>query len=143
MKKFLAGFSLVLLSTTAGAAELPGYGDVVEALMHGRSVALTMDLAQCVDNLGAKGPDRRAGLAIGSFMLPGSYLAFSDTHFTLSPIGSPATEFMRYRLNNDGSLTLDVTVLGMPDYHPVRQMNYRCTIGAGARFWTADSPAKR
>lgn len=78
---------------------------------------------------------QRAGLTIGNFMIPGPYIAFSDTHFTLLPDSAPVTEFMRYKLNEDGSLKLDITVLRMPDYEFVRKMSFQCQIGSGARFW--------
>ncbi|WP_233238218.1 VirK family protein [Bordetella sp. LUAb4] len=122
---------------------LGSYQAVVNALMKGERLSLTVDLATCRNEAdGRAGPVVRGGLHIDSYMVkPDQTLAFSDAHETLreTPPGSgeymAVTEYLRYRLMPDGVVKLHIAQrLGMSD-QPIKDKKiYRCQLGHGVIF---------
>ncbi|WP_297539155.1 VirK family protein [Amycolatopsis sp.] len=138
----LAGAVVIGVGSAAGAesqpveaAALTSFPAVVNALTQGKDVELTTMLGQCSAPDGhTAGPEVVSGLHIQAFQIPrNEFIAFSDTHVTLDPRNAESTEFIRYRVTPEGTVTVAVTMLdagGHAQSSPV----LTCEIGRGAEF---------
>jgi hypothetical protein len=138
----LAGAVVVGVGSATGAdsqpmeaAALTSFPAVVKALTQGKDVELTTMLGQCSAPDGhTAGPEVVSGLHIQAFQIPrNEFIAFSDTHVTLDPRNAESTEFIRYRVTPDGTVTVAVTMLdagGHAQSSPV----LTCKISRGAEF---------
>jgi VirK protein len=118
----------------AAAAEASNYADVLSALQSGKAPTVLSDLGHCTNpETGKAGPAVQGGLRIQAFLvLPERGLLFSDVHQTLDPSDQPVTEYIRYNLEPDGQMTLNVTrqaTSGM-----AKEPMLVCQLAVGVRF---------
>jgi hypothetical protein len=120
--------------TVANAANSFGYNDIVAALKAGKDVEVTTEISQCTTPQGVAGPAVTGGLHISTFQVQqGQYIAFSDTHESLTAQNTRLTEFIRYRVTPDGTTTLTSTALDA-DNKVLGTNEFDCRIGKGAYF---------
>jgi hypothetical protein len=75
------------------------------------------------------------GLRIDSFLIPdGRYIAFIDEHRTLDPKNHPVTEYVRYHVMPDNTVTIDTAFAANGADTASSRGTYRCTINQGIRF---------
>jgi hypothetical protein len=119
----------------AAQTTLTSFPAVVNALTQGKDVELTTMLGHCSAPDGhTAGPGVVGGLHIQAFQIPqNEFIAFSDTHVTLDPQNAEITEFIRYRVTPDGTVTVAVTTLDA-DGHAQPSPVLTCKIGHGAEF---------
>ena len=128
----LIGARLVL--APAAAAEASTYADVLSALQTGKAVTVLTELSHCANpESGKAGPALQGGFRIDAFLIvPEKGLVFADVHQTLDLSDQPVTEYIRYNLNTDGKMTLNVrrqTNAGI-----VKQPPLVCQLAVGVRF---------
>ena len=146
LRTVVAVLSTVLLLAACGAepstppvavantANSLGYNDIVAALKAGRDVEVTTELTQCATPQGVAGPAVTGGLHIATFQVSqGNFIAFSDTHESLTAQNTRLTEFIRYRVMPDGTMTLTTTALDATD-KVLGTQEYDCKLGKGAYF---------
>ena len=131
----LSAAILVLLCGAAEGGSLADYRDVAQALEKGKDVSLAVDLSECTDGAGQRGPAIKAGLPVAAYMNFGNRIVFSDPHFTVPPGQErPTIEFVRYELGRDDVLMVNSTVFRLPGYEKGREHSLRCKMGDGAWF---------
>ncbi|GAB7521613.1 VirK family protein [Paraburkholderia sp. 2C] len=135
--------ALALFGEHAGAATAPAdgalanYAAIEQALMDGHSVvSLRLEMNRCTSTESGKaGPAIRGGVSIGSFLIPeGRYIAFIDEHRTLDPKNHPVTEYVRYHVMPDNTVTVDTAFAANGADTATSRGTYRCTINEGIRF---------
>jgi hypothetical protein len=116
---------------------LANYAALEQALMDGHSVVnVRLEMNRCTSIEGNKpGPAIRGGVSIGSFLIPeGRYIAFIDEHRTLDPKNHPVTEYVRYHVMPDNTVTIDAAFAPNGADTASSRGSYRCTINEGIRF---------
>jgi hypothetical protein len=136
--------ALALFGETARAAGADGtlanYAALEQALTDGHnSVDMRLDLSRCTSTDGGKpGPAIRGGMTIGTFLIPeGRYIAFLDEHRTLDPKNHRVTEYVRYHVMPDNTVTIDSAFAPDGADTATARGSYRCTINEGIRFVAA------
>jgi hypothetical protein len=133
---FLSASILALLCGAAEGGSLTDYRDVAAALERGKDVSLALDLSECTDGAGQRGPAIKAGLPVAAYMDFGNRIVFSGPHFTVPPGQErPTIEFVRYELSRDGIVTVNSSVFRLPGYEKGAERHLRCKQGAGAWFY--------
>jgi hypothetical protein len=142
----VAGTALIAALATAFAQHasaapadgaLANYAALEQTLMDGHSVVnVRLDMSRCTSTDGGKpGPAIRGGVSIGSFLIPeGRYIAFIDEHRTLDPKNHPVTEYVRYHVMPDNTVTIDTAFAANGADTASSRGSYRCTINEGIRF---------
>jgi hypothetical protein len=132
---------VTVFGETARAASPDGvladYTALQQALNDGESiVSVRLDMSRCTSADGGKpGPALRGGLRIDSFLIPdGRYIAFIDEHRTLDPKNHPVTEYVRYHVMPDNTVTIDTAFAANGADTASSRGTYRCTINQGIRF---------
>jgi hypothetical protein len=116
------------------------YSKLLSALVAGTSVAVTVHFDRCtVAGTQTRGPVLIGGLRIDRFLVPGNqYIAFSQTHETLSPQNERVTEIVRYRVTPDDKMTIRTASIRARDGALSNQTEYLCALGEGVElFWSA------
>jgi hypothetical protein len=116
---------------------LANYAALEQTLMDGHSVVnVRLDMSRCTATEGGKpGPAIRGGVSINSFLIPdGRFIAFIDEHRTLDPKNHPATEYVRYHVTPDNTVTIDTAFAANGADTATSRGSYRCTINEGIRF---------
>jgi hypothetical protein len=124
-------------ATTPADGALANYAAIEQALMDGHSVvSVRLEMSRCTSSEGNKpGPAIRGGVSIGSFLIPeGRYIAFIDEHRTLDPKNHPVTEYVRYHVMPDNTVTIDTAFTANGADTASSRGSYRCTINEGIRF---------
>ncbi|QYD73648.1 VirK family protein [Paraburkholderia edwinii] len=124
----------------AADGALASYAAIEQALMDGHSVVnVRLEMSRCTSTEGNKpGPAIRGGVSIGSFLIPeGRYIAFIDEHQTLDPKNHPVTEYVRYHVMPDNTVTIDTAFAANGADTASSRGSYRCTINEGIRFIAA------
>jgi hypothetical protein len=126
-------------STSPAPADgaLANYAALEQVLMDGHSVVnVRLEMNRCTSIDGNKpGPAIRGGVSIGSFLIPeGRYIAFIDVHRTLDPKNHPVTEYVRYHVMPDNTVTIDTAFAPNGADTASSRGSYRCTINEGIRF---------
>lgn len=136
----LAGWSLMLGPSGVKAEEAPAeassFDEVLNALLGGNDVMVTVDLAQCTGgNPASPGMRIEGGFHIRSFIVPDRKLvAFSDVHSTIDKQGKPVTEYLQYRVSPDGKTDIRHTTTTTDPWSVISSYNYACEIGKGVNF---------
>lgn len=136
----MAGLSVALNPPGVKAEEAPdktpSFGEVLNALMGGHDVMATIDLAQCTGpNPAPAGMRIEGGLHITSFIVPDrKFFAFSDVHPTIDRDGKPFTEYVQYRVSQDGKADIRRTTAMTDPWSVVASSNFTCEIGKGIDF---------
>jgi hypothetical protein len=139
----IAVIGLLSLSGHAALAENQGtsiYSKLLGALVAGNSVAVTVHFDRCtVAGTQTRGPALIGGLRIDRFLVPNNqYIAFSQTHETLSPQNERVTEIVRYRVTPDAKMTIRTASIRARDGALSNQAEYLCAIGDGVELiWSA------
>ena len=119
---------------TKGTTASESYSAVARALTQGKDVEITTELQQCTSPNGQPGPDVIGGLHISAFQIvPGQFIAFSDTHPTLDPQDQSITQFIRYTVAPNGATTVATTTLSASG-QVESTVQLDCQIGEGAYF---------
>jgi VirK protein len=135
--------ALAMSGGNASAAPAPAdgalanYAAIEQALLDGHSVVnVRLDMSHCTSTEGNKpGPAIRGGVSIGSFLIPeGRFIAFIDEHRTLDPKNHPVTEYVRYHVMPDNTVTIDTAFAANGADTASSRGAYRCTINEGIRF---------
>jgi hypothetical protein len=142
-RKF-AGLALcAALAGLSGAAQaapeantLADYAALDQALTQGDAVSVQVDLSRCTAKDGDHaGPNVRGGVRIDSYLVgPDHVIAFIDAHRTLDPQNHPSTNYVRYRVAPDQSVTVSVALAADSAATAMPRGEYRCAINQGIRF---------
>jgi hypothetical protein len=98
-------------------------------------VEVLKDLSHCaVTNGNGQGPSVQNGLRIGTFIVSSQGISFSDVHQTLGASNHPLTEYIRYRLDHEGNVTVRIAKLAAAAAEAVGQGEYACAQPEGVRF---------
>ena len=136
----IAALSVVLAPSESIAGGVtgatPSFNTILDALLGGNDVTVTVDLAQCIGPSSASpGMRIEGGFHIGSFIVPErKFVAFSDIHATIDKDGKPLTEYVQYRLSPDGRTNIRHTTTSTDPWSVISSFNYACEIGKGVNF---------
>ena len=112
------------------------YTRVLDALTSGMSVEVTTNFTQCAAaGTGAGGPTITDGFHIRDFLVPeNKYIAFSDVHGTLGPDKERVTEYIRYRVMPDGTVSIRSATRQTITGKPVQLVEYQCALDESVSF---------
>jgi hypothetical protein len=112
------------------------YQELKDAILSGRNVGMTFDLAAChVHGTDSPGPNIRGGLHFEGFMVePDETIAFSTTHFTVKADNTPMNEVLSFRVQPSGAMSARTRFVNAKTYEVVRDMEFDCSIGKGVAF---------
>jgi hypothetical protein len=116
------------------------YSKLLSALEGGNSVAVTIHFDRCtVAGTQTRGPALIGGFRIDRFLVPDNqYIAFSQTHETLSPQNERVTEIVRYRVTPNDKMSIRTASIRARDGALTNQAEYLCAIGDGVELiWSA------
>jgi hypothetical protein len=115
---------------------LADYAALEQALTQGDTVSVQLDLGHCTSKDGNhSGPAVRGGTHIDSYLIgPDRTIAFIDAHRTLDPQNHPVTEYVRYRVAPDQTVTVSAAYAQEAAQTATPRGEYRCAIGQGIRF---------
>ncbi|CAB3762228.1 VirK family protein [Paraburkholderia humisilvae] len=141
----VAGIALIAALAVPGesaraanpAGALADYTALEHALADGGSIVnVRLDLSRCTSiESGKPGPALRGGMRIDAWLIPdGRYIAFIDEHRTLDPKNHPVTEYVRYHVTPDNTVTIDAAFAAQGADTAQSRGSYRCTINQGIRF---------
>ncbi|MEZ2131396.1 MULTISPECIES: VirK family protein [unclassified Sinorhizobium] len=136
----IAGLSMAAGPSGAKAEDeptkTPSFDELLNALLGGNDVTVTVDLAQCTGgNPASPGMRIEGGFHIKSFIVPDRKLvAFSDVHSTIDKQGKPLTEYLQYRVSPDGKTDIRHTTTTTDPWSIISTYNYACEIGKGVNF---------
>jgi hypothetical protein len=137
--------ALTSISGMAQAAPTTGtltdYAALDQALAQGDAISVQVDLSRCTSNdSDHAGPNVRGGVRIDSYLVrPDHVIAFNDAHRTLDPQNHPSTDYVRYRVAPDQSVTVSVASAADGAATATPRGEYRCTINQGIRFIAVSS----
>ena len=143
------GYAIAVLCLLSGAgyaalaqnlATSSTYPKLLRALVAGNNVAVTVHFDRCtVAGTQTPGPELIGGLRIDRFLVPNhQYIAFSQTHETLSPQNERVTEIIRYRVTPDDKMSIRTASIRERDGALSNQAEYLCAIGEGVELiWSA------
>jgi VirK protein len=120
----------------AGAEPSPGYAELQQAVLDGRGIRMTIDLAQCVvHGTDRSGPPIRGSLRFDAVMIEGDgTIAFATTHFTVRSDDTPVDEFISFRVHPDAKIEAHSRFLNAATYALFQEAAFDCDIGRGAIF---------
>jgi hypothetical protein len=128
---------LIFLPTARakGVESVSRYDQVFAALQTGKPVEVLIDLSRCAVTKGnGRGPSVQGGLRISNFIVSSQGISFSDVHQTLDASNHPVTEYIRYRLDREGNVTVRIAKLAAAADEAVGQGEYACAQPEGVRF---------
>lgn len=147
MSRIRYAIAVICLLSVSGHAALAQnqatssiYSKLLAALVAGNNVAVTVHFDRCtVAGTQTPGPALIGGFRIDRFLMPANqYIAFSQTHETLSPQNERVTEIVRYRVTPDGKTTIRMASIRARDGALSNQAEYLCAIGDGVELiWSA------
>jgi VirK protein len=113
-----------------------GYARLLSALTAGRDVTALAHFDQCaLVGTANHGPAVVGGFRIESFIVPGNrYIAFSSVHETLNEHNQRVTEFIRYRVMQDGKVSIRTLSVQHASAEVSNEAQYECQIGTGVDF---------
>ncbi|GAB2888746.1 hypothetical protein GCM10027093_24420 [Paraburkholderia jirisanensis] len=144
----LAGLALcAALAGLSGAAQaapeantLADYAALDQALAQGNAISVQVDLSRCTSKEGDHGPNVRGGVRIDSYFVgPDRVIVFIDAHRTLDAQNHPSTNYVRYRVAPDQSVTVIVALAADSAATATPRGEYRCAINQGVRFIAVSS----
>lgn len=125
-------------NTFAASRPLTDVAAVKLALAAGQRVSASVDLSLCQPGNGGAPSQTQGGLVVSPYRIQGDgTLSFSDSHFTVSNAGRPITQFLRYTVRPDSSITVTSYIFSMPDLAPLSEVAFECRLGNGVSFVTS------
>jgi VirK protein len=108
-----------------------------QAVLAGKDIHIVLDLSRCAEHgSGNSGPEVRGSLHPDEFMVQKDHtIAFSVTHFTIRPDGTPVNEFASFRVQPNGKVTLRSIFLNAASYAVLREVEFDCEIGKDVTFY--------
>lgn len=118
-------------------SELDSYPRLLEALTSGRAVTVVVDFSHCTDaQTKAAGPNMTGGFPIQGFLAPSrEYIAFADVHATLDAKGERVTEYIRYHVSAEGTVSIRTARLQADGSQVGNPMEFACRMGSAAHFY--------
>ncbi|CAM3815005.1 VirK family protein [Paracidovorax anthurii] len=109
---------------------------IQHALEDGDSVAVAIDLSQCVPQGDAAPSQTRGGRRIEAYrIVADGTLSFGESHTTVARDGQPILQFMRYQVRPDQTVDFTTYMFNLPGYDQrTVPATYRCAIGQGIKF---------
>lgn len=125
----------MIAGTGAGAAmaKTSERGSLQEAVMAGKDIRAVLDLSLCTaHDTASPGPAIRGSVHPNAFLLlKDGAVAFSDTHLSVRPDGTPVREFVKYRVLPDGKVEFQSTVLDARNFTVLQKSQYDCAVDKG------------
>jgi hypothetical protein len=140
LKMAVAFAGLHGLYGTAMANDGENAAALEHAVLDGKDIHVELDLSRCVEHRsGNPGPDVRGCLHPDEFMIQTDHtIAFAVTHFTIRPDHTPVNEFVSFRVQPNGKVTLRNIFLNAASYAVLREAELDCEIGKGVMInWAA------
>jgi hypothetical protein len=143
MKNIWLLASLLLATQQTFAKEYQHFAEIQKAVLHGRTIRLVMDLANCTSNPSSVTAVKSfiAGVFIPNAIMVklNERMTTSLHHFTLNNVrfpNKPVFEFVHYTLSMDDTLTLTSQTLDAIHYAPLSEKtSFQCRIGKSARVF--------
>jgi hypothetical protein len=122
--------------STAMASGVQNAAGLEHAVLSGKDIHVVIDLSACMDHSGGRpGPDIRGSLHPNGFMvLKDHSVAFAVTHFTVRPDDTADNEFMSFRVQPDGKVSLRNVFLNAANESVLQKAEFDCAIGKGVTF---------
>jgi VirK protein len=141
LRVFRFGIFLVVASSCAvriaeAADNNPRYMQLEKAIMDGKDIRITLNLAACFVHGTAKpGPSIRGSLHFEGYMIePDRSIAFAETHFTVKPDNKPVDEFLSFRVQPSGKVSARSRFLNAATYEIFHDEEFDCSLGEGTTF---------
>lgn len=136
------GLNLILMGVASGslakavADPKRGYQKLEKAILDGKSISMTLDLAAChVHGSDKHGPNVRGTMRSEGYMIEADQtIAFATTHFTVKSDNTPIDEFLSFRVQPSGVVIARSRFLNASTYAVVHDVTYDCAIGSGMTF---------
>jgi hypothetical protein len=124
------------IGSVAAQTVNPDYASFAKAVLDGRDVRLTLDLARCTaDGGNARGPQIRASIRFDAYLIESDQtVAFATTHFTLRADNTAVDEFLSFRVHPNGKVDLRTAFLNPITFSVSQESQFDCDIGQGATF---------
>jgi len=124
------------MSTAVAEDVNPNYASFAKAVLDGRNVRLTLDLARCTAHGGeARGPQVRGSIRFDAYMIQGDQtIAFATTHFTVRTDNTAVDEFLSFRVHPNGKVDVRTAFLSPITFSVIQESEFDCDIGQGATF---------
>ncbi|WP_019216328.1 VirK family protein [Legionella tunisiensis] len=137
MKKQLMSI-LALLSFSAHASELSTFAEVADAVVGGKQLSFVVSFKNCESENSV--PNIKASFRPHALMLiANNRVTASDKHVTLDNpnfLRNPTIEYVKYNINVDSGVEIQVTVMSAKDYRPVDHHQINCQLGKGFRVFS-------
>lgn len=138
--KFCTMAALVSTAACAKAPEKDGFDRLQDELAAGTRISAILRLDQCEQtegtSIGKRGIVGR--LDVTSFLSsaePRPAIAFSDTHFTVTPDNALTAELIRYRVTDDDMAVISTARFSPKTMEPTGEnRSFRCKLGEGLSF---------
>jgi hypothetical protein len=135
----LATFGMVVgmsaICNSVSAETQQSYSELERAVLDGKDIHITIDLAQCVVHDTTKaGPPVRGDIRFDAYMIVGNTIAFSLTHFTVRADNTPVNEFLSYRALSSGKVNVRSKFLNASTNAVIHEAEFDCNLGQGVTF---------
>jgi hypothetical protein len=114
----------------------PEYAALQKAVLDGKDVHMTIDLATCqLHGANQAGPMIKGSARFDAYMIQADgTIAFAMTHFTVRPDKTPVSEFLSYRVRPNGKVETRTVVLNPATFALLQESGFDCDIGKGVKF---------
>lgn len=131
-----AGIFLNAAGPSAAEGEDPAHAALKQAVLDGKDIHMTLDLAACkVHGTEGAGPAIQGSLSFEAFMVQADQtIAFSQMHATMRPDNTAVNEFLSFRVNPDGAVDARMVFLNPATFAVMKETHFDCRIGKGAAF---------
>jgi hypothetical protein len=124
----------------AGAADAKrdhSYQKLKQAILSGKNISMTVDLAAChIHGTDKPGPSVRGSLHFEGFMIEADQsIAFATTHFTVKSDNTPMDEVLSFRIQPSGAIIARTRFLNASTYDVLHDSEFDCSIGNGTKFY--------
>lgn len=112
------------------------YVELEKAILDGKDIRMTLDLAKCLVHGSDKpGPPIRGSLRFDGFMIQADQsIAFSTMHFTIRSDNTPVREFLSFKVAPSGKVDARSRFLNAASYAVFQEAAFDCSIGEGTVF---------
>lgn len=124
------------LQMAIAAENYNSHANLEKAILDGKDIHLTLDLAACFVHGTAKpGPSIRGSLHFDGYMIESDEtIAFATTHFTVRPDNTAVDEFLSFKVSPLGKVSARTRVLNPLTFAVLRDVEFDCEIGKGIAF---------
>ena len=128
--------AVILAAGTSLAGGDQSYADLRQAVLDGRDIRVTLDLAACrVHGTDRPGPPVRGSVRFDAYMIEGDgSIAFSMRHFTVRNGTTPVDEFLTFKVAPDGRIDAHSRFFNAATLVPFNEAEFDCDIGRGTAF---------